>query len=290
MDHVVARGLAAEHLAFDKANTTAAANPGTAIVRQFDAVHQCPVEQQLAAIGQERLVVHRYLADLSHHSTSRRIGRTCRVCLIWLWSNAATRMKMPVLQRHVISAAGIEPARHLERPVAGGPAGGASDIGAVAGEVAVEDDARNDRADRGWRDRGRPSRASDSASVMNQRAPSLSPRSGSSAMSPIAAAVASEIGRQTQRRDEDRRPIRRPRQNCRCSSRVRGRRQSRPYRVRGLPPASASDRAAGRNGRRPSSRSGRRWWPSIPRHRHNRSSVVKCSPRPVMVAGASAIG
>ena len=35
-------------------------------------------------IGVEGLLVDGHLADLRHHSTSRRIGRTCRVCLIWL--------------------------------------------------------------------------------------------------------------------------------------------------------------------------------------------------------------
>src|SRR6185312_2131576 len=84
MDHVVARRLAAEHLAFDETNTTGAANPGAAVVRKLDAIHQRPIEQQLATIGQEWLVVHRHLANLPHYSTSRRIGRTCLVCLIWL--------------------------------------------------------------------------------------------------------------------------------------------------------------------------------------------------------------
>ena len=78
------RRVAAEYLAVDEAHAAGAANSGAAIVRKIDAVHQRPVEQQLAAIRQKRLVVDRDLANLRHYSTSIRIGRTCRVCLIWL--------------------------------------------------------------------------------------------------------------------------------------------------------------------------------------------------------------
>ena len=84
MDHVVAPRLAAEHRAVDQAHFTGAADAGAAIVRKVDAIHQRPVEQQVAAIGEKRLVVDGYLAYLLHYSTSRRMGRTCLVCLIWL--------------------------------------------------------------------------------------------------------------------------------------------------------------------------------------------------------------
>ncbi len=50
VDHVVAAAVAAEHRAVDKAHTAGAADSGAAIVRKINAVHQCPVEQQLAAI------------------------------------------------------------------------------------------------------------------------------------------------------------------------------------------------------------------------------------------------
>src|SRR5437763_13516468 len=46
------------------------------------------------------------------------------------------------LQRHVVLAAGIELARHFERPVPAGPARRAADVGAVAGELAGENHAR----------------------------------------------------------------------------------------------------------------------------------------------------
>ena len=86
MDHVAAIIVAAEHLALDQANTAGAANPGPAIMRQLDAVHDRAVEQHVADIGGEALVVDGdYAGFLPHHfSTSRRMGRTWRVCLIWL--------------------------------------------------------------------------------------------------------------------------------------------------------------------------------------------------------------
>jgi len=84
MDHVVAPRLATEHRAVDEAHFTGAADSGAAIVRKVDAIHQRPVEQQVAAIGEKRLVVDGYLAYFLHYSTSRRMGRTCLVCLIWL--------------------------------------------------------------------------------------------------------------------------------------------------------------------------------------------------------------
>ena len=82
MDHVVTWLLPAKHLALDETDAAGAANPGAAVMRQFDAIEQRPVEQQVTAIRQIRLVVDRHLADLTHHSTSSRIGRTCRVCRI----------------------------------------------------------------------------------------------------------------------------------------------------------------------------------------------------------------
>ena len=64
MDHVVAAAVAAEHLAVDQAHAAGAADSGAAIVRKIDAVHQRPIEQQLAAIRQKRLVVDRDFANL----------------------------------------------------------------------------------------------------------------------------------------------------------------------------------------------------------------------------------
>jgi hypothetical protein len=82
MDHVVARLMAAEHPALDQAHAAGAAHPGAAIMRQLDAVHQRPVQQQVAGIGEIVLVVEHDLADAAHHSTSRRMGRKWRVCRI----------------------------------------------------------------------------------------------------------------------------------------------------------------------------------------------------------------
>ena len=64
MDHVVAPAVAAEHLSVDQAHAAGAADSGAAIVRKIDAVHQRPIEQQLAAIRQKRLVVDRDFANL----------------------------------------------------------------------------------------------------------------------------------------------------------------------------------------------------------------------------------
>jgi hypothetical protein len=64
MDHVVAAAVAAEHLTIDEAYAAGAADSGAAIVRKIDAVHQRPIEQQLAAIRQKRLVVDRDSANL----------------------------------------------------------------------------------------------------------------------------------------------------------------------------------------------------------------------------------
>jgi hypothetical protein len=82
MDHVVARLMAAEHPALDQAHAAGTAHPSAAIMRQLDAVHQRPVQQQLAGIGEIVLVVEHDLADAAHHSTSRRMGRKWRVCRI----------------------------------------------------------------------------------------------------------------------------------------------------------------------------------------------------------------
>ena len=78
------RVVAAEHLAVDQAHAAGAADAGAAVVRKIDAVHQRPVEQQVAAIREKRLVVDASPCRSSHYSTSRRMGRTCLVCLIWL--------------------------------------------------------------------------------------------------------------------------------------------------------------------------------------------------------------
>ena len=78
------------------------------------------------------------------------------------------------LDRNVVFAVGIETARHFQRPVSGSPARRAADVGAIAGKFAGDDDARNDRA-AGMRASASAEYGIDSASVMNQRAPSLSP-------------------------------------------------------------------------------------------------------------------
>src|ERR1700730_6671347 len=82
VNHVVTLLVAAKHPAFNEAHAAGTANPGATIVRQINAIHQGPVEHEVAAIRQVRLIVEGYLANLPHYSTSRRIGRTCRVCLI----------------------------------------------------------------------------------------------------------------------------------------------------------------------------------------------------------------
>src|SRR5262249_31151082 len=97
MDKFAVAAAAAEIPAFDHAHATSAANPVAAVVRDVDAVHERHVEQEVAAVGREGLAVDVEPADSRAHSTSSRIGRTCRVWRIWEWSNAATRMKVPVL-------------------------------------------------------------------------------------------------------------------------------------------------------------------------------------------------
>src|ERR1700733_2964499 len=97
VDHVAALIGAAEYLAVHKTYPAGPANAAAAVIGQLDATRQGAVEQEIAAIHKKRLVVEVHLADLCHYSTSIRMGRTCRVCAIWLWSNAATRMKTPVL-------------------------------------------------------------------------------------------------------------------------------------------------------------------------------------------------
>jgi len=46
--------VAAKHLAIDQAHPAGAANPGPAIMRQLDAVHDRAVEQELADIGRQK--------------------------------------------------------------------------------------------------------------------------------------------------------------------------------------------------------------------------------------------
>src|ERR1700682_1422188 len=75
VNHIVTLLVAAKHPAFNQAHTAGTANPGTTIVRQINAIHQGPVEHEVAAIRQVRLIVEGYLANLPHYSTSRRIGR-----------------------------------------------------------------------------------------------------------------------------------------------------------------------------------------------------------------------
>src|SRR5271167_3002045 len=97
VDHVAVLIDTAEYLALHKTYPAGPANAAAAVIGQLDATRQGAVEQEIAAIHEKRLVVEGHLANLCHYSTSMRMGRTCRVCAIWLWSNAATRMKTPVL-------------------------------------------------------------------------------------------------------------------------------------------------------------------------------------------------
>src|SRR5207253_9551729 len=53
--------------------------------------------------------------------------------------------------RNVVRTMGVEATGHLQRPVSGGPARRTSDVGAVTGEIAADDDAGNDHADRNAR-------------------------------------------------------------------------------------------------------------------------------------------
>ena len=66
-------------------------------MRNIDAVQQSRVEQQVAAIGLEQFVVDQHVAHLTHHCTSRRIGRMCLVWRTCAWSKAATRRNVPVV-------------------------------------------------------------------------------------------------------------------------------------------------------------------------------------------------
>jgi len=55
VDHVVTLLVAAKDPAFNEANAAGAANPAAAVVRQFNTIHQRPVEQEVTAIRQEWL-------------------------------------------------------------------------------------------------------------------------------------------------------------------------------------------------------------------------------------------
>ena len=123
MDHVVAPAVAAEYLAVDEAHAAGAADSGAAIVRKIDAVHQRPVEQQLAAVREKRLVVDRDLAYLFHlfHLETNGSDVPCMSDL------AVIERRDPHgdagSDRHVEFACGVEPALHLERPIGRRPSG-----------------------------------------------------------------------------------------------------------------------------------------------------------------------
>src|SRR5580693_1991760 len=74
VDHVAALFGAAEDLAVDEAYPAGAANAASAVMRKLNAVHDRAVEQQITAISVERLLVQGHLANLTHYSTSTRIG------------------------------------------------------------------------------------------------------------------------------------------------------------------------------------------------------------------------
>ena len=97
IDHIAAGFGASKNLAFDQADPARSANAGAAVMRKPYAIQHRAIEQQVAAIRVKCFLVQGHPANVSHHSTSTRIGRTCLVCLIWLWSNAATLMKTPLL-------------------------------------------------------------------------------------------------------------------------------------------------------------------------------------------------
>ena len=52
--------------------------------------------------------------------------------------------------RHVISAARIEPARYLECPSSSRPSSSTANIGSIARVIAGDDDSRNNRTDRNF--------------------------------------------------------------------------------------------------------------------------------------------
>ena len=143
MDHVAARIVAAKHLALDQADAAGAANAGPAIMRQLDAVHHRAVEQEVADIGDEALLVDGHLASLLHDSCFRIISfhfkpdRPDMPCMPDLAViEGCDPHEGATLQRNVVSAVGVELARHFERPVPAGPARRAAHVGAVAGEFA----------------------------------------------------------------------------------------------------------------------------------------------------------
>ncbi len=132
MDHVVAAAVAAVHLAVDQAHAAGAADTGAAIMRKIDAVHQRPIEQKLAAVRQKRLVVDRDFANLGHlfHLDTNRphVPRMSDLAVV----EGGDPHEDATSDGHVKLACGVEPAFHLERPEAGGPAGRRSNVGAIA--------------------------------------------------------------------------------------------------------------------------------------------------------------
>ena len=133
MDHVVALFVAAIDPAFDEANAAGAANPGAAVMRQVDAVHQRPVEQQLAGNwrdnGASFRVTLQIFRILLHLETNRPdVPGMSDLAVI----EGCDPHEDAGPDRHVVGAAGVEAARHFQRPVAGGPAGRASHVRAIA--------------------------------------------------------------------------------------------------------------------------------------------------------------
>jgi len=92
-------------------------------------------------------------------------------------------------QRHVKLALGIETARDLERPMPGRPAPRAA-TSARSPEKSPAMMTPGTMVPTGMSRSSSTAYGTDSASVMNQRAPSLSPTFGSSVSCPIAAVVA----------------------------------------------------------------------------------------------------
>src|SRR5262245_32016361 len=132
MNYFVAPAVAAEHLAVDELHAAGAANSGAAIMRKIDAVHQRPIEQELAAIRQKRFVVNIDLANLWHlfHLDTNRPYVPCMSDLAVVESGDPH--EDAVSDRHVKFTGRVEPPLHFERPVAGSPACRASNVGAVA--------------------------------------------------------------------------------------------------------------------------------------------------------------
>src|SRR5690606_11438030 len=137
---------------------------GAAVAGKDDPPAQCRVEQGVADVGADGLPVAGEGALALGHVYAPL--RWCRGGMRqWSVNFQADRADLPgvpglvVVERRypdvapafrvgVLGMAGRQPARHLERPVAVLPAGGAGDVGAAALVGAGNQDAGNHRADR----------------------------------------------------------------------------------------------------------------------------------------------